>query len=95
MKDAAGNEIDAPAAGESISAHTTVQYTGTEPVKLLFTVAQYNKAGALIDAKCMTQTMNRGEKTYSLENVEIQQATAKVRCFLWEQQSMRPIPVIK
>lgn len=95
MKDAAGNEIGVPAAGESISAYTTVQYTGAEPVELLFTVAQYNKTGALIDAKFMTQTMNKGEQTYSLENVGIQQSAARLRCFLWEQQSMRPIPVIK
>ena len=72
-----------------------VNYMGDRAAEISLVTAQYAADGSLTAVDFTAAPIGVGmQKEYALEDVEIRQDTVRVAVFLWEQQSMRPIPMI-
>ena len=95
ITDSKGKRILIPKAGQNICTQTTVVNGEAKNKCIIMFAARYNNNGYCVGCSKLSDMLQPGEKrTYALENIKLEDDFSKLKVYIWDADSLKPISEI-
>lgn len=92
ITDSKGKIISAPEAGDDICVQATVVNGKAKDKPIIMFAAKYNNNGYCIGGSMVSDMLKPCEKkTYDLENMKLENNFSKLKVYVWDAETLKPI----